>query len=146
MRIVTQKIDGTTEVCPRLGLILFGSPWASSKFVRHVFLNSPCDHGGLVPYDIVLHINRIPLDELYRVEFSDRRRTELDFEVWRSFRHYRMNIFVEPEPFAPIGEIIELARAVAAQGPPPPITIRNPDFEYFHDLIGRFGGRRWAQS
>jgi hypothetical protein len=138
MRIITQKIDDTAEVCPRLGLILC----PESKFIRLVFPNSPCDRGGLLPLDLILHINRIRLENIHGVEFSDRRRTELDFEVWRRFRSYRMSIHVEPEPFAPISEIMELARAFAAQCPLQPFTIRNPDFEEFRGFFGSSTRRR----
>jgi hypothetical protein len=142
MRIITQRIDKTTEVCPRLGLIFGGTIlFAGSQLVRFVFPNSPCHRGGLNPHDVILHINRIPLDGIHRLEFSDRRRSELDFEIWRSFRRYRMSVHVEPEPFAPIGEIIELARAFVAQCPQQPITFRNPDFDEFYALLGRFGRR-----
>jgi hypothetical protein len=147
MRILTQQIDESTEVCPRLGLIFAGtSLFAGTKFVRLVFPNSPCHHGGLHPHDVILHINRIPFDGIHRVEFSDRRRSELDLEIWRSFRRYRTSIHIEPEPFAPIGEIVAFARIYATQCPPEKITFRNPDLDDFHDLLGRFGGRRRTRT
>ncbi len=146
MPIVTQRIDTAIEVCPRLGLVVGRGPFAASHFMRFVIPNSPCARGGLLPHDVILHMKRSPLGEIHRVEFSDRRRTELEFEIWRSFRCYRINVHVEPEPFAPIGEIIELARLFAAQCPPQTITLRNPDFDDHYELFGRFGGRRRTRT
>jgi hypothetical protein len=146
MRIVTQRIDEITEVCPRLGLVLVGGPFADTKMARLVFPNSPCGRSGLHAHDVVLHINRVRIDDIHRMEFSDRRRSELDFEIWRSFRHYRMSVRVDPEPFAPIAEIFQLSRAFVAKFPLQPITFRNPDFDDLHRLFGRFGGRRRPRS
>jgi hypothetical protein len=142
MRILTQRIDESTEVSPRLGLVLGATPFAASPLVRFVFPNSPCGRGGVLPHDIVLHINGIQLADIHRTEFSDRRRTELDFEIWRSFRRYRMVVHVEPEPFAPVGEIIALSRAFVARCPPQRITFRNPDHDAFREFLSGFRRRR----
>ena len=141
MRIVTQQIDKTNEVCPRLGLIFADGLFAGSKFVQFVFPNSPCDLGGLLSNDIILRVGRISLDEIHRVDFSDRRRTDLDFEIWRSFRRSGCAFKSSPEPFAPVGEIVEVARAFVAQCPHTSITFRNPDVEYLSDLLERFSQR-----
>lgn len=146
MRIITQRIDESTEVCPRLGLILADGLFVGSKIVRHVFLNSPCDRSSLLSHDVIVHANRLPLDDIHRVDFNDRRRTDLDFEIWRSFRHYRMTVHVEPEPFAPIGRIVELAKVFVAECPPLPITFKNPDSELLDELVERFGRRTRTRS
>jgi hypothetical protein len=144
MRIITQKIDAITDVCPRLGLIMIDGPFVGGKLMRGVFPNSPCARANIVPHDVILHVNQVPLDRLHRLEFSDRRRTELDVEVWRDFQNYRKNVRIEPEPFASIEEVLEQSAAFVSSVPLKPITFRNPSFAHLPHVLKRFYERQYT--
>jgi hypothetical protein len=144
MRLIIRKIDATNDVCPRLGLIMIDGPFVGGKIVRFVFPESPCARANIVPHDVILHVNEVPLDRLHPLEFSDRRRTELDVEIWRSFQHYRRNVRVDPEPFAPLAEILEQSAAFVSSVPLQPITFRNPSFDLLPRPLRRFFERKYT--
>jgi hypothetical protein len=145
MRILLHRLTDQIEVCPRLGLVLMPAlkSFGGDRMVRHVLPISPAAAAGVCQYDVILSIDKRPLDSIPHLMLSERRASELVVDLWlpRYFKRAKFSVRIEPEPFAPIADIIAAAaRLVAAHPSLPEMTFVNPRIADL-GLIAR-GGRR----
>jgi predicted metalloprotease with PDZ domain len=121
MRIIVQQVADGIELCPRLGLLLAPEERRPSnplggRTILAVLRGSPCDQAGLVAGDLVVTINKVRLDSVRYLTFSDRRPSELNLLVFVASRSMLddVKVRVPPEPYRPIEDILAEAALSAA--------------------------------
>jgi hypothetical protein len=120
MRIIIQPLSPGLEVCARLGLVLLPFTSVGGKITHAVLAGSPC-RSKLRPKDIVIAVNGTPIDRIRFLNFSDRRSSALTMKIFEAdlFAVRDIRFRIGPEHYRPLDDILEEARRVAAERPPP---------------------------
>jgi len=149
MRILVHRLSAGVEVCPRLGLVLVPLPEFGGRMVRHVFATSPAERAGISAYDVVLFVGKRPWNSVQYEVLSDKRASELVLDVWmpRFFKHVNVSVRVDPEPFAPIADIVAAATRHLAEHPLiPKARFVNPRYACVVDALAAAARRTGASQ
>jgi hypothetical protein len=98
--------------------------------VHAVLAGSPC-RAKLRPKDIIIAVNGTPIDRVRFLVFSNRRPSPLTIKSFEAdlFAVRDIRILVGPEHYRPLDGILEEARRVADEQPPPTtVKYKNPRF------------------
>jgi hypothetical protein len=142
MRLLLHRLSASIDVYPHLGLVLDapGCLFGKGRMVRDVLAGSPAARAGVSEYDVIFSIDGKPWEFIHHNVLSDWRASQLSLDLWSQtfFKRVKICVRIEPEPFAPIADVVAAAARLAAERPVlPRVTFVNPRYADFIHLLRR---------